>query len=124
MGITASFCGVASNPAQFIEGTQASTTWLVLDDLAYHIYENVGVDFTNKEITAFNNDITNCLQTNNDPPLDSGVFTLLTDTQEIGLKGQVDYDLGRKAIILTSETEDLVCDGAFEFDRIYVDDFD
>ena len=101
-----------------------SQTWLVLDDLAYYIYEDVTIDFDLKEVYALNNDVINCSQFNNDPPLDTGQFTLMTDTQDIGLVGEIDYDLGKKAIILTSQTDDLICEGAFEFDRIYIDDFD
>ncbi|WP_154222704.1 hypothetical protein [Marinicella rhabdoformis] len=112
-------------PSEHTEGEPiASKNWLVLDDVAYLIYEDINIDFSNQEVLALNNDINNCTQFNSDPPFNTGLFTLVTDTQEIGLIGDVSYDLGRKAIILTSQTGDLICDGAFEFDRIYFGDFD
>lgn len=115
-------CAAASEQ---IEGEPiASKNWLVLDDVAYLIYEDIDIDFSNQEVLALNNDINNCTQFNSDPPLNSSQFSLVTDSQEIGLVGNVTYDLRRKAIILNSQTADLICDGGFEFDRIYFGDFD
>lgn len=99
-------------------------TWLVLDDLAYHVYESITINPSTHEVIAVNNDINNCLQENSNPPLNSGTFTLVTDTQDIGLTGVIAFDPGRNALLLSSQTLDLICDGSFEFDRIYLNSFD
>lgn len=99
-------------------------TWLVLDDLAYHVYESIGINPSTHEVIAVNNNISNCLQENNSPPLNSGTFTLVTDTQDIGLTGDIVFDPGRSALLLSSQTQDLICQGAFEFDRIYINGYE
>lgn len=126
-GLLLMACSVA-NADENIGRANAGQLLIALDDLAYPATAPISYEITDRIIRLSGNELQNCQQeTTNDPPQPStstNQFSLETGSQSIGIDGAVNYDLKRKAIILTSLTDNLICDNSTLFDRIFIDDFD
>lgn len=89
----------------------------VLDGYAYELYDDVIIDTENNIITIDSN-LQNCQQPNGDPPLDTTLYALYSNSEFIGLS-QFVYKTSTDTLFFTSETSNLVCSNGVYVDTIY-----
>lgn len=97
---------------------------LVIDGFGYQISSDFLIDLSTQSLIVVQSSITNCVQQGNGmPPLNNANFTFTSNSEFIGVD-VIQYALGRNAIILSSESDDVLCDNATIFDRIFIDGFE
>ena len=96
----------------------------VLDGYAYELNSDVVID-TQNNIISIDSNMVNCLQPNNNPPLENTLYALHdvnSPNQFIGLN-QITYNTSSGRLFFTSETSNLLCTNGVYVDTIFADDF-
>ncbi|WP_223787434.1 hypothetical protein [Marinicella meishanensis] len=104
------------------EAPQTMNLTPVLDGHAYQLNGDVMIDFAN-QIIHFNSDMTECLQANGQPPLDTLDWAAATNLQFIGLQ-RFSFNTSHNNLYLSSETADVLCDNAVYVDTLFANGFD
>ena len=106
--------------AVFVNPASAITP--VLDGYAYQLNSDVTIDLVNHNF-IFDSNMLNCEQPNNDPPLDTALFAIITNNQFIGIN-QFTYSISQERLYFSSETADLICDNGIYVDTFFMDGFE
>jgi len=94
----------------------------VLDGFAYELNSNITIDTQNHNI-IFDSNMLNCQQLNGDPPLDTQLFAISTNSQFIGVTSFY-YSIDHGNYYFNSETGDILCDNGVYVDTIFSNDFE
>ena len=100
----------------------ASAITPVLDGYAYQVNSDVTIDLENHNI-IFESNMLNCFQPNNNRPLDTVLFAIITNNQFIGIN-HFTYNTNQDRIYFTSETSNLTCENGTFVDTLFYGDFE